>query len=110
MRQIVAVLRQTNIPDPGKQCLKPNFSLQTRERRSEAKVNALTKCQMSPRVRAADVESLGVGKMPFVAISRGIHEKDSSMRRNFDAAELGVALGDAKQPLNGRLNPQRFFD
>ena len=54
---------------------KPELCFHPRQRSADAKVNALSECQMGSGVGAADVESLRVGEMSVVAIFRSTQQK-----------------------------------
>src|SRR5713101_1753009 len=58
----------------GQKSLERDSCLKPRQRGADAEMLALTEPEMSPRIGSAHIEPISVGKLGFVAISRGIHD------------------------------------
>lgn len=91
------------------QYLHADARFETRERRSQAEVDAKPEGDVSIGV-AAHIEPIRVGKYALVAIGRRKQRHHHRTHRYRSVTKLNVSGGEAKEPLHRCVIAQSFFD
>ena len=103
-------VRQVDIPigEPVQHLVEGDPALETRQRRTQAKVHAVSERDVRA-VLAVDVETLGIREATLVVIRRRQHQQHGASRRHGLAVEL-QGLSDVPRDVRARwLDPQQLL-
>ena len=95
--------------EPREQRAERDVHLLARERRADAVVDAHAEGEVLGRVRARDVEAVGVGELRRVAVRGGEAQHADRAGRDLRALDLAVLRADAPHVRGGRGEAQHLL-
>ena len=87
-----------------------DLGLGPRQRRARAAVHAAAEGDVTPGVRAFDVERGGILELPWIAVGRAVHHHHRGARGHVNAADRHVAPRQPEVALHRALDAQALFD